>query len=178
MTNTKQNLLNLLEMHKNHLVYPEDRINAIDTHMKDFAGYAKKYNKALKKIRELHAALSALGGLGLGFFSSVSYNFSVSMAVASFITNKNNMCDELIDKNDFIQSTLVRQSGLNRDMLALFLTIKKLEGIYTVIREEKINNLQYDVVLKLLPRPLIIKIGEPLKCDDSILSLDLSDIFD
>lgn len=176
MTNTKQNLLNLLEEYKNHLVYPEDRIDAINVHMQDFAGYAKKYNKALKKIRELHVTLSTLNGLG--FFSSISYNFNVSTAVASFITNKKNMCDELIDKNDFIQSTLVRQSGLSRNTLVLFFMIKKSEGIYTATIEEKINNLQYDAVLKLLPRPLIIKIGEPLKCDDSILSLDSSDIFD
>jgi hypothetical protein len=176
MTNTKQKLLNLLDTYQNYLVYPEDRINAIGVHLPDFAYYAGKYNNSLKKIRELYVKLSAMNELG--FFSSISYNLTVSMTVASFVTNKENMCKELSDNKDVFKSILVRQSGLNLKALVCFLMIKKSEGIYTVTDEEKINNLEYDVVLKFLPRPLIIKTGEPLKCDDSILSLDSSDIFD
>jgi hypothetical protein len=181
MTTTISKLTEILETWKDYLIYPEDRIKSVKIHMIDFASYATKYNESLRNIRKLYKELKLM--TTLNFFNSIKFKYLVNKNVSTFQIYRKCMIDEFSNEktDNFIQKSIIKQSNISFKKLLCFLNIKKYKNNYfmvddktnNIIKTEEINETN---IINLLPRPLIIKIGEPLSLDNSVLKLDSSDI--
>lgn len=173
VSDKKTLLLNELNSRRNYLIYPVDRIKAVQKHIPVFALYAKSYNLALNKIRKLYDKLL---NIKLNFFNSYWWIFYVSYNVGKFDMYKSYMID-MANYNDTIYMMQLSRAGITVQKTCLFLSIKKQSNKYVMITQDVVHEIESKNVINMLPIPLTWEVDNSQTIDDTELNLDPSDQF-